>query len=168
PIVASDPHIAFEAVSCWYQVQLHGGSFHVAGIAYVGMPAVLFGRNRHVAWGCTNNICSLRDLYQEKTDPAHPGCFLYDGRWEPARERQEVIRVKGAAPVTLTVRASRHGPLVDDVLPPAARGTGTVSLRWVGAEPCGWVTALIGMNQARTADEFREATRPWCVPTFNL
>ena len=64
-----------------------GGSFNVAGIAYAGMPAVMFGRNERVAWGCTNNICSQRDLYQEKTDPAHPGCFLYDGRWEPARER---------------------------------------------------------------------------------
>ncbi len=50
----------------------------------------------HVAWGCTNNICSQRDLYQEKTDPAHPGCFLFDGKWEPQRTaRDEVIHVKG-------------------------------------------------------------------------
>ncbi|HEV3120408.1 MAG TPA: penicillin acylase family protein, partial [Isosphaeraceae bacterium] len=69
-LVASDPHIAFEAVSCWYEVHLDGGRFHVAGMAYAGMPAVMFGRNQRVAWGCTNNICSLRDLYQERTDPA--------------------------------------------------------------------------------------------------
>jgi penicillin amidase len=168
PIVANDPHVPFGAVSIWHEIHLHGGAFHVAGVAYAGMPGLMIGRTERVAWGITNNICSLRDLYQEKTDPAHPGCFLYDGRWHPARERQEVIHVKGAKSVTLTVRSSRNGPLVDDVLPPAARGTGPVSLRWVGAEPCGWLTALIGMNQARTADEFREATRPWAVPTFNL
>ncbi len=79
PLLASDPHIAFEAVSCWYEAHLCGGSFNVAGMAYVGMPAILFGRNERVAWGITNNICSLRDLYQEQTDPAHPGCFLFDG-----------------------------------------------------------------------------------------
>src|SRR5207248_9569282 len=140
PSVASDPHIAFEAVSCCYQFRLDGGSFQVAGIAYAGMPAVMFGRNRHVAWGCTNNICSLRDLYQERNDPAHPGCFLFDGQWEPARERQETIAVRDAPPVALTVRASRNGPIVDEVLPAQARGTGPVSLRWQGAEPCGWLT----------------------------
>ena len=69
PMVSSDPHIAFAAVSCWYEVQLKGGSFDVAGMAYAGMPAVMFGRNRNVAWGITNNVCSQRDLYQERTDP---------------------------------------------------------------------------------------------------
>ena len=51
PLLASDPHIAIEAVSCWYQAHLCGGSFSVAGMTYVGMPAIMFGRNEHVAWG---------------------------------------------------------------------------------------------------------------------
>lgn len=168
PLVASDPHVPFAAVSLWHEVSLRGGSFHVCGVAYAGMPAVMIGRNEHVAWGVTNNICSLRDLYQEKTDPAHPNCFLFDGRWEPAREREEVIAVRDQPPVSITVRSSRNGPIVDDILPPPARGTGPVSLRWVGAEPCGWLTATIGMNRARSCAEFREAGRTWAVPTFNL
>src|SRR5262249_61113775 len=69
PMVASDPHIAFGAVSCWYEVHLRGGSFDVAGTGYAGIPAVFFGRTPRVAWGITNNICSQRDLYQERTDP---------------------------------------------------------------------------------------------------
>src|SRR5207302_3522234 len=76
PIVASDPHIPFGAVSLWHEIHLHGNSFQLAGVAQAGMPAVMIGRSRHVAWGITNNICSQRDLYQEKIDPAHPGCFL--------------------------------------------------------------------------------------------
>src|SRR5438045_6208436 len=84
PLVASDPHVPFGAVSIWHEVHLHGGSFNVAGVAYAGIPAVMIGRAPHVAWGVTNNICSLRDLYMEKTDPAHPGCFLFDGRWDTA------------------------------------------------------------------------------------
>jgi penicillin amidase len=166
PLVASDPHIAFEAVSCWYEVHLHGGGWNVAGMAYVGMPAVMFGRNEHVAWGCTNNICSQRDLYQEKTDPAHPDCFLYDGGWEPARQIEEVIPVKGSSSVRTTIRFSRNGPIVDEVLPPAARQTGPVSLKWLGAYRGGWLTALLAMDRARSADEFHRAMRPWHVPTF--
>ncbi|HTU18685.1 MAG TPA: penicillin acylase family protein [Gemmataceae bacterium] len=168
PLVASDPHIAFEAVSCWYEVHLCGGSFNVAGMAYAGMPAVMFGRNRHVAWGCTNNICSQRDLYQEKNDPQHPDCFLYDGTWEPARKLNEVIAVKGGPSVRKTIRFSRNGPIVDEVLPPAARQTGPVSLKWLGASRGGCLTALLGMDRAKSASEFHEAIRPWHVPTFCL
>ena len=78
-MVASDPHIAFGAPNCWYQAHLVGGRFNVAGAGYAGAPGILIGRNRRVAWGITNNISSQRDLYQERTDPAHPGAFLYDG-----------------------------------------------------------------------------------------
>ncbi len=168
PMVASDPHIAFGAVSCWYEVHLAGGRFDVVGTGYAGAPGVIFGRTRRVAWGVTNNICSQRDLYQERTDPAHPGAFLFDGRWEPARERVETIAVRGAAPVTLRVRASRNGPIVDHLLPPAARHTGPVSLRWLGAAPCDWLGALLRTNRAGSADEFREALRGWRVPTWSL
>ena len=50
-------------------------------MAYAGVPGVMFGRTERVAWGCTNNICSQRDLYLEKTDPAHPGWDLVTGRY---------------------------------------------------------------------------------------
>jgi penicillin amidase len=168
PLVANDPHVPFGAVSIWHEVHLRGGSFHVVGAPYVGVPGIMAGRNERVAWGLTNNLSSQRDLYQEPTDPSHPGCFLYDSRWEPARERREVIQVRGAEPVVEIVRSSRNGPLVDAVLPPPARGTGPVALRWLGAEACGWVTALLNMNRAGSVEAFREATQPWKVPTFNM
>ena len=187
PMVASDPHIAFAAVSCWYEVTLAGGSFNVTGMAYAGMPAVMFGRNERVAWGITNNICSQRDLYQERTDPAHPGAFLYDGQWEPARERVEAIEVRGGDTVRKTIRSSRNGPIVDELLPAPARANGPVSLRWLGttywptraaqsdeiggaapAGHCGWLTALLGIDRAETVAGLREAVRSWRVPTWSL
>ena len=168
PLVASDPHIAFAAVSCWYEAHLSGGSFEVAGIGYAGVPAVMFGRTPRIAWGVTNNICSQRDLYQERTDPAHPGAFLHDGTWEPARELVEEIRVRGAATVRKTIRFSRNGPIVDDLLPSAARGTGPVALRWLGATECGWLTSLLALDRAKSVEEARAALRGWRVPTWSL
>lgn len=168
PMVASDPHIAFEAVSCWYEAHLHGGGFNVAGMAYAGMPAIMFGRNECLAWGITNNICSLRDLYQERTDPAHPNCFQFAGHWEPARELTETIRVKGAEPVSRTIQFSRHGPVVNEILPLRESQTDPVTLKWLGAYQGGFLTALLGIDRARSVGEFREALRPWHVPTFNL
>ncbi len=168
PLLASDPHIAFAAVSCWYEVHLRSPSLHLTGAGYVGVPAVMIGRNERVAWGITNNICSQRDLYQEKTDSRHPGCFLYDGDWEPARERIEEIKVKGKPSLTRKVRHSRNGPIVDSVLPPLARDTGPVSLRWLGAEGSGWLAALQRMNRAGSVDQFRQALKGWRMPTWSL
>lgn len=168
PRLASDPHIAFAAVSCWHEVHLSGGDFHVAGMNYVGIPAVMFGRTERVAWGITNNICSQRDLYQERTSPEHPGCFQFDGKWEPAKERVEEIRVRDAEPVRLVVRSSRHGPIVDDVLPAPVRQTGPVSLRWLGSQPCGWIAALQNMDRSKSCAELKAALEPWLVPTFSV
>ena len=168
PLIASDPHIAFEAVSCWYEAHLCGGSFNVAGMTYVGMPAIMFGRTEQVAWGITNNICSLRDLYQERTSDAHPGCFEFDGQWEEAQELVETIQVRGSEAVTKNVRFSRNGPIVDELLPAPANEFGPVSLKWVGMFEGGWLTALLNMNQATSVAEFHEALRPWHVPTFAL
>ncbi|MEE3369474.1 MAG: penicillin acylase family protein [Planctomycetota bacterium] len=168
PIVASDPHIAFGAVSCWYEVHLCGGSFNVAGTSYAGIPAVMIGRNEQVAWGLTNNICSLRDLYQEKTDSEHPGCFLFDDNWERWRERTETIPVRQSDPETHTIRLSRNGPLVDALLPAPANQYGPVSLRWLGMSHGGWLTGMLGMNRATDVASFREALRPWYVPTFSM
>ena len=56
PLVASDPHIAFGSISCWYEAHLSGAGVNVVGTGYAGVPGLLFGRNEKVAWGLTNNI----------------------------------------------------------------------------------------------------------------
>ncbi len=167
-MVASDPHIAFGAPNCWYQAHLVGGRYNVAGAGYAGAPGVLIGRNLRVAWGITNNISSQRDLYQERTAASHPGAFLYDGQWEPARERVESIQVRGEGVREAVVRSSRNGPIVDEILPEFAQGTRPVSLRWVGALPCGWPTSILEMNAAESCDEFEDALRGWASPTLSM
>jgi len=168
PLLASDPHVAFGALSWWYEAHLCGGSFNVTGATYIGVPTVLFGRNEQVAWGLTNNICSQRDLYQEQTDPAHPDCFRYDGVWEPARTITETIEVRDGEPVQKTIRFSRNGPIVDELLPGPAQVTGPVALRWLGATRCDEITPMLNANRAQSCDAFRTALHDWRSPTFSF
>jgi penicillin amidase len=168
PMLATDPHIAFGAVSCWYEVHLCGGSFNTTGMAYVGVPAVVMGRNEDVAWCLTNNICSQRDLYLEQSDEQHPGAFLYDGQWEAERTLTETIKVRDGEAIEKTIRFSRNGPLVNHLLPKAARDFGPVSLRWLGATFCDELSTQLDANRARSNAEFRRALAGWRVPTWNF
>ncbi len=102
-----------------------------------------------------------------------------------------MIQVRGAAPVMKTIRFSRNGPVVDELLPKPADKMGQVgvdgslrdpssghgvtgphlgpvTLRWLGAHEGGWLTAVLGMDKASSLDEFRQAIRPWHVPLFSI
>lgn len=168
PLLASDPHIAFASVSCWYEIHLCGAGFNTVGSGYAGVPGLLFGRNEHVAWGLTNNICAQRDLYEEKENKDRMGEYLYEGVWERSTEIVETIEIKGQKPVEKTVKFTRNGPIVTEIIPAEARDTGPVSLRWVGHEPCDEITNLLEMCRAGNYNEFRESLRTWVVPTFSF
>jgi penicillin amidase len=170
PLLGSDPHMPYQHWSSFHEVGLHGGSFDAVGAGLVGMPGLLFGRNRHLAWGITNNICSLRDLYQERPVGGPDGgpAYEFDGRPEPATIRHARIEVREADPVELEIVVTRNGPIVDDLLPPLARDTGPVSMRWLGTEVCDWTAALLRLDRAETVAGAFAACDGWLVPTFSL
>lgn len=170
PLLGSDPHMPYMAWSSFHEVGLHGGSFDAVGAGLLGMPALLFGRNRRLAWGITNNICSLRDLYAERAVPGPDGrpAFLHAGVAEPADVRPVTVAVRDADLVTIEVVRTRNGPIVDALLPPLARDTGPVSMRWMGTEVCDWTAALLRLSRAGTVRGAFAACEGWLVPTFSL
>ncbi len=86
----------------------------------------MIGHNDDIAWGFTTTTADVEDLFVEKVDPADPGRYLTPQGSEPFAARRETIRVRGAAPVEITVRETRHGPVLSDVLPPGTAEPGYV------------------------------------------
>lgn len=167
PLLASDPHVPIVIPSVWYEAHLAGGALEAAGATYVGVPGIFFGRNREVAWGLTNNISLLRDLYLEEIDPAQPTRYRRPEGWKELVTRRETIRVRGGADVELEVQELDHGPIVSDILPAFARTGEVVSVRWVGREPTEELEAMLGYARAASVPEFRQHLRKWFCPTFN-
>ena len=118
PLLANDPHLGLAAPAVWYFAHLSAPGFDVMGATFPGAPFVTLGRNRHIAWGFTNTGPDVQDLYIERVDGA--GQVLAPQGWQKLATRTETIKVKGQPDVTLTVRTSRHGPLISDVFKPAA------------------------------------------------
>ena len=112
PLLANDPHLSPSMPGIWYQVGLHCEcEFNVAGFSFAGAPGIIIGHNARIAWGFTNLGPDVTDLYLERLD----GDRVLDGTdWVPLTTRSEVIRVAGGEPVTITVRSTRHGPLLSD------------------------------------------------------
>lgn len=106
---------------------------------------VVIGHNGRIAWGVTNTGPDVQDLYIERIDARNHA--EYNGRREPVTLISEVITVKDAEPVTLTVRITRHGPVISDVLEDIDE---PLAFRWTALDPEDTtLRAFINLNRAR-------------------
>jgi penicillin amidase len=188
PLLANDPHLSPGQPGIWYQIGLHCRRkseqcpLEVSGFSFSGVPGVVIGHNDRVAWGFTNLGPDVSDFYLEQVDG---DTVLRGDVFEPLTTRREVIKVAGADDVTITVRSTRHGPLMSDVLedfgdagerspvpkPDAPTVVGqdyAVSMAWTGLRPTKTADAILELNTAQSFEEFREAARSFAVPAQNL
>ena len=159
PLLANDPHLGLHAPSVWYFAHLHAPGIEAIGATLPGVPAILIGRNPRIAWGLTNTVSDVQDLYLERLDARFT-------------QREELIKVRGAPDETLTVRASRHGPVISDVLraalDAAPRGH-AVALAWTAlAEDDLSMQAILRVAQARDWREFGATLRDLHAPQQNV
>ena len=177
PMLANDPHLATHIPSTWYLAHLSSPDFEVIGATLPGIPGVILGRNRRVAWGMTNVAADVEDLFREHLD-ASGRSAEFRGVQEPLTIVRETIRVKGADPVDVDVRLTRHGPLVSDALnaieaqsthavqaPPLA----PLAFRWTALDPAdSTIVALLRVNKANNWNDFTDALRAFVVPSQNF
>jgi penicillin G amidase len=166
----------------WYQVGLHctvqgpACPYQVAGVSFPGVPGVIIGHNNHIAWGFTNTGPDVQDLYVEKINPDNPNQYEVNGQWVDMELVQETIAVAGGESVPLTVRITRHGPLIwEERLEQFGQQAGIelpdrfgLALRWTALAPSNVFPAIWRFNIAQNWDEFRQAASLFDVPAQNL
>jgi len=165
PLLANDPHMSIQMPALWYLVHLHGPGFNVIGASLPGVPGVVLGHNDRIAWGATNSIADVQDLYVEHLRLTDPPQYEFREEWYEASVVTETIRVRNGAPRTLKVVYTRHGPLISDALPDAAM---PLALRWTALDVSPMLPALLALNRAGDWDEFRAALRFWAAPSLNF
>ncbi|MFI5496353.1 penicillin acylase family protein [Actinoplanes sp. NPDC051859] len=185
PLLANDPHLTPSQPGVWYQTGLHCETvssacpYDVSGFGFAGMPGVVIGHNARVAWAFTNLGPADTDLYLEKITG---DTYEYRGAQVPLATRTETIEVAGAPSRTITVRATRHGPVISDAHDrarlageagrtsgvPARPGGYAVALRWTALEPRPTLDAVFGLNTARDWPSFRAAAAKFAAPAQNM
>jgi penicillin amidase len=173
-LLANDPHLAFSQPSVWIMNGLHCRTvaascpYDVVGVSFPGVPAVVLGHNAHIAWGATNVNPDVQDLFRETVDPNDPTHYLYGGQSIPFETRTETIDVAGGEPVTITVRSTRHGPILSDV-DERLKGQDPLALAWPTiSEPDGAFTSILRLNTAANFQDFRDALRGYGSPSQNF
>jgi penicillin amidase len=174
-ILANDPHLGLQMPSVWYPVVQQGDRLHASGMTLVGMPVVIFGKNRKIAWGGTNVMADVQDLYFERIDDKGRSRYLADGKWETVETRVELIPVasdfpsvlrKAILPVRMEVRSTRNGPIISDV---NDRISQPVSLRWTAlAEGDRSYETFYKLSYAEDWSAFREVFRDYVAPALNM
>ena len=168
PILANDPHLELTAPSKWYELHVKAKDLDVAGVALVGLPQIVIGHNRRIAWGLTNGMLDDADFFIEKINPRNPNQYWYQNRWEDMEIIQEMIRVRKDTTVSLQIRLTRHGPVISDLHELLKDSKKVVSLKWVGHQVGDEFLAFYRINKARNWEEFTAALRNLKVPGQNV
>jgi penicillin G amidase len=172
PILANDPHLGLGAPILWYLVRIVTPEGSVKGATVPGTPVVLLGQNDSIAWGFTTADTDTQDLFVETVDPSDPSKYLTPNGPTPFDTRVETIHVKDGADVNLTVRGTRHGPVLSDAseeLGSLAESGKAIALAFTGlGDRDTTAEAFMHLNDARNWDEFLDAMRLYQTPTQNI
>lgn len=165
PVLANDPHLGFSAPGTFYLARLEWPGGGVSGATAPGTPFVIIGHNGRVAWGFTTTGGDVADLFLEKLDG--DGYLTPDGPASFAI-RQEKIAVRGEASETLTIRSTRHGPVVSGLMGEAPPGhVLALQATFLGSDDR-TPEAIYRMNRADDARSFLRALEDWVAPQQSI
>lgn len=171
-LLANDPHLVFTAPTIWYLARLDLQSGGVIGATIPGIPAVQSGRSAQLGWGLTSSYLDDQDAYIERLNPENPEEYLTPNGYKTFETRPSIIKIKDAAPITLTLRWTENGP----VLPGSHYDLGTItppghvaSLAWTVLSPNDTsISAAIGLMSAKSVQEGIALSEKYIAPSQNL
>jgi penicillin amidase len=164
PILASDPHREYRLPSVRYVVHLSCPGLNVIGATEPPTPGVFIGHNDRMAFGLTIFPMDQEDLYVYETNPADPNQYRYGDGWEPMIVTQETIPVRDGAAQTVTLKFTRHGPVVHE--DQAKHRAYAVRSVWSEPGTSAYMGRLATMSAGSVA-EYGRALRHWHAPTVN-
>lgn len=173
PILANDPHLQIGAPILWYLARIEMPNQRLVGATAPGVPMTILGHNGHIAWGMTTTYADTDDVYVERVDPSNAGRYQTPRGPAPFKIRKETLKVRAGADVTLSIRETRHGPVLNGLFDD--KEAGAVPSGHLLALSAPWLRtvdrtaeAIYRIGKARGWDEFTAAMRSWQSPPQNV
>lgn len=165
-IVCDDMHLGISLPNIWYRAALHwtdndGTKRRACGVTLPGGPTIVAGSNGYIAWGFTNTEGNWLDLLLLETTPQNPSQYQSASGWKDIKIVEEKIAVKGQPPVTLRVKETEWGPIVEEANEPA------YVIRWVAHQPGGVNLKSMEFLQSRTLEQTLDIANQCGIPHQN-
>ncbi|SLN38238.1 Acyl-homoserine lactone acylase QuiP precursor [Falsiruegeria litorea R37] len=171
-LLANDPHLGFAAPSTWYLARLELQEGGLIGAGIPGVPSILIGRSNRMGWGLTASYADDQDLFIEQLNPQNPEQYLTPDGFKSLETRPSIIEIKGAAPITLTLRWTENGPVLPGSMYDLATVTPpghVVSLGWTALSPRdSSLSASMELMRSGTVREAIRAAEGFVAPSLNL
>lgn len=151
PLLASDPHLDLRVPNLWYRVEIITPELSVRGMSIPGLPGVVIGRNKHLAWSFTNSSVDNSDR------------VLLPPSLSQTSRREEIFRFKNGKERRAIFLDSPWGPVFSEGM------TDPVAIQWSALDPETLKTLdLTPINLAQNKAELIEAAKAWAGPAQNL
>ena len=172
PILANDPHLSHEVPGVFYAIHIRSTELDAVGVSLPGVPAVVLGHNRNLAWAVTMTFADTQDIYMEKPDPLDNTKYLIPGGSKPYLLRKEVIRIREKkdryAEQAFTLRFTDHGPVLNDGLVSALpAGSPLFALKSTMPHEAGDFIAMSRLMKSKTVAEAKASFDTFGVPIQN-
>ncbi|MAA93334.1 MAG: penicillin amidase [Rheinheimera sp.] len=174
-LLGNDPHLGLQIPSLWYMASLTGERINAVGMTLVGLPVIIFGRNQKVAWGGTNLMADVQDLYFEQVKLNNPKQYLNNGQWLEFKTRKEYIKVRpefpvvlreAVKPVEIRIRETVRGPVISDAF---GLSDQPISLRWTALDDKDTsYEAFLKLNYVSDWGSFKSALSHYVAPNLNF
>jgi acyl-homoserine-lactone acylase len=159
-MVVGNPHFPWEGeLRLWESHLTIPGQLDVYGVSLMGTPGVLIGFNENVAWTHTFSSGQRFSMYVLPLVPGSPTTYVYDGAPEPMTTKEieiSVLQGGGAQQVVKrTFYSSRYGPIISPAGGVWNSGF-ALSYRDANLDNKVLIRQFLGMNRARSLDEFKQ------------
>ncbi|MBE8727157.1 penicillin acylase family protein [Flavobacterium hungaricum] len=167
-IFANDPHIGFSQPATWYEAHLITPKFELYGCYLAGTPFPLLAHNRDYAYGLTMFENDDIDFYQEKNKSDDPNQYQTPTGFASYEVRKKTIKVKDTSDVVLSIKSSRHGPIMNDFMDRLEKKNPIAMLWTYTNQPIQILDAAYGLSHAKNKEDFKNAVKLIAAPGLNV
>lgn len=167
-LFANDPHISYSQPGTWYEAHIITPNYEMYGYHIAGVPFPLLGHNRNYAYGLTMFENDDIDFYKEENHPSEENKYKFKDGYLEYTTTAKTIKIKNAEAITLTVRNSKHGPIINDVLDAISK-TEPIAMSWIYTKLDGVVLdALYTISRAKNLKDVKKGASMIHAPGLNI
>ncbi len=167
-LVANDMHMTLRVPGLWFRTRFiypsSAGSLNdITGVSLPGVPVIIIGSNRNIAWSFTNSYGDFADWVRLTLDPDDENRYLAASGWQSIKTSNEIIKVHNAPDETLIVRETEWGPIIA-----ADHDKTLLALNWTALQPDAINLNFVKLENAKTADDAVKIVQQAGIPAQNF